>query len=83
MITYKHYVGPSYGGLGVGDDQSSLEEQPLVRTQCVPYYPIREREKGVRGKVISQDEAIRLLVIADLKSQSRFKGARDGITIRS
>ena len=67
MITYKHYVGPSYGGLGV-------EEQP--------YYPIREREKGVKGEVISQDEAIRLLVIADLKAKSRFKGAKDGITIR-
>ena len=91
MITYKHYVGPSYGGLGVGDDQSSLEEQPLVRTQCVPYYPIREREKGVRGEVISEEEMIRLLVFADLKAsvrpdgrtKSRFKGAKDGITIRS
>ena len=67
MITYKHYAGPSYGGLGV-------EKQP--------YLPIREREKGLKGEIIIEEEMIQLLVFADLKSKSRFKGAKDGITIR-
>ena len=69
MIKYKHYCGPSYGGLFV-------KEQPLVRTQCVPYFPIREREKGYKGEVISQDEALDILVCADVSAQSRFKGAK-------
>ncbi len=68
MIKYKHYCGPFYGGLFV-------EEQP--------YLPIREREKGYKGEVIFQDEALDLLVTADLTTKSRFKGAKDGITIRS
>ena len=68
MIKYKHYCGPTYGGLFV-------EEQP--------YFPIREREKGYKGEIISQDEALDILVRADLKSKSRFKGAKECITIRS
>ena len=68
MIKYKHYRGPSYGGLFV-------EEQP--------YYPIREREKGRKGKIISQDEALDLLVSKDLKYKSRFKGVSEAVTIRS
>ena len=68
MIKYKHFAGPSYGGLFV-------EEQS--------YYPIRERVKGCKGEVISQDEALDLLVAADLKTKSRFKGVSEAVTIRS
>ena len=68
MIKYKHYCGPSYGGLFV-------EEQP--------YFPIREREKGCKGEVISQDEALDILVTADLTTKSRFKGVLEAVTIRS
>lgn len=65
---YVHYAGPSYGGLDVIE---------------LPYLPIREREKGLKGQVISEADAIQLLVYSDLKSKSRFIGAKDSTTIRS
>lgn len=68
MITYKHFAGPTYGGLDV---------------EKTHYLPIKERQKGLKGEVITEEQMIRLLVVADLKSKSRFKGAKDGITIRS
>ena len=68
MITYKHFAGPNYGGLDV---------------EKIHNLPIKERQKGLKGEVITEEQMIRLLFVADLKSQSRFKDAKDGITIRS
>ena len=68
-MKYTHFAGPRKGGLDVDYDYT-------------PYYPIRERDKAIRGEVISQRDAIQLLTFADLKSKRRFKGANEGIPIR-
>ena len=67
MIKNKNYCGPFYGGLFV---------------EKLPYFPIRERENKYKAEVITQDEALDIVVTADLTPKSRFKGAKDGIIIR-
>ena len=65
---YIHVAGPCYGGLGV---------------EPIPSLPIKERQKALIGEVITEEDALNLLVSRDAQNQQRFKGVRECIAIRS
>lgn len=59
MQTYKHVTEPSCGGLGI---------------DYIPTLSIKERQLGLIGDVITDEEVLQILVFADLKSKSHFGG---------
>lgn len=65
---YVHVAGPSYGGLGVDK---------------FPQLPIRDRENGTLGEIVSEKEMLELLVGRHFGYKQRFKGCTEPMVLRS